>query len=134
MQEIHVVTCFVENDGLVLIVKRSSRVGTYRQRWSGISGYIESGKTALEQAWQELQEETGLNPANASLVKEGAVLSVNDAELNKSWFVHPFRFLAEGIDQVKLDWENTEHVWINPEQIHAYQTVPGLAEAWLKVK
>lgn len=134
MQENHVVTCFVENDGLVLIVKRSSRVGTYQQRWSGISGYIETGRTALEQAWQELEEETGLNSGDASLVKEGDVLIVNDAELKKRWFIHPFRFVADEIDEVKLDWENTEHVWINPEQIHTYQTVPGLYEAWLKVK
>lgn len=134
MQENHVVTCFVENDGLVLIVKRSSRVRTYQQRWSGISGYIETGRTALEQAWQELEEETGLNSDDASLIKEGDVLTVNDAELNRRWFIHPFHFVADEIDKVKLDWENTEHIWINPEQIYTYQTVPSLYEAWLKVK
>jgi hypothetical protein len=62
------------------------------------------------------------------------VLIVNDAELNKRWFIHPFRFVADEIDEVKLDWENTEYIWINSEQIHTYQIVPGLYEAWLKVK
>jgi len=62
MKENHVVTCFVENDGSVLIVKRSSRVGTYQQRWSGISGHIEPGKIheyetvpGLYEAWERVK-------------------------------------------------------------------------------
>lgn len=134
MKESHVVTCFIENDGQVLIVKRSSRVGTYQQRWSGISGYIEPGKTAEEQAWQELDEEVGLNSHDTLLLKEGDVLVVNDERLDRRWLIHPFRFAVVEKDKIRLDWENTEHVWINPEQISAYQTVPGLYAAWKKVK
>jgi 8-oxo-dGTP pyrophosphatase MutT (NUDIX family) len=134
MQENHVVTCFVENEGLVLIVKRSSRVGTYQQRWAGISGYLEKGNTALEQAREELAEEAGLSPDDATLVKEGAVLEVRDEELGRIWYIHPFRFALDKKDKIRLDWENTEHIWINPEEIPACQTVPGLYEAWLRVK
>jgi len=134
MKESHVVTCFIENDGQVLIVKRSSRVGTYQQRWSGISGYIEPGKTAVEQAWQELDEEVGLNSHDTSLLKEGDVLIINDEGLDRRWLIHPFRFALIEKNKIKLDWENTEYVWIDPERIPAYLTVPGLYAAWKKVE
>jgi ADP-ribose pyrophosphatase YjhB (NUDIX family) len=134
MQENHVVTCFVENDGQVLILKRSSRVGTYRQRWAGVSGFIEPGKSAAEQAWHELQEEVGLNSLEAALLKEGEVLVVIDDQLGRKWFVHPFRFVVRNKEKIVLDWENTEYAWVVPEQIQSYQTVPGLYAAWEKVK
>jgi len=134
MQESHVVTCFLENDGQILILKRSSQVGTYQQRWSGVSGFIEPGVSAAEQAWQEIQEEVGLSANEATLLKEGEVLVIIDDQLDRKWFVHPFRFLVTTRDKIVLDWENTEYIWIQPEIIPTYQTVPGLYDAWEKIR
>ena len=134
MQENHVITCFVENNGQVLIVRRSSKVGTYQQKWSGISGFLEPDVTPREQAWQELEEEIGLNSDDLSFVKEGEILVVNDAVLDRKWFVHPFRFALADKSKIRLDWENTEYVWTDPEKIPSYMTVPGLYETWEKVK
>ncbi|MHC1721050.1 MAG: NUDIX domain-containing protein [Clostridiaceae bacterium] len=134
MKESHVVTCFVENDGEVLIVKRGLKVGTYQQKWSGISGYIEVGITPMEQAWQELREEAGLDYSSVTFKKEGEVLVVTDEKLDRKWFVHPFRFALADRDKIVLDWENLKHIWIDPEKIPEYETVPGLFDAWEKVK
>ncbi|MEQ8156214.1 MAG: NUDIX domain-containing protein [Clostridiaceae bacterium] len=134
MNETHVVTCFVESDGKVLILKRSGSVSSYQQKWAGISGYIETGKTAVQQAWQELGEEAGLNSENAVLIKKGEVLVVNDEVMEKRWIVHPFRFNIADKNEITLDWEQSDHTWIAPEQILHYNTVPGLYEAWEKVK
>lgn len=134
MKESHVVTCFVENKGEVLIVKRSSKVGTYQQRWAGISGFIEPGVKPEEQAKQELLEEAGLDSSDVELKKEGEVLEISDENLDRKWFVHPFRFTLADRKKITLDWENMEYNWVEPEKIKDYETVPGLYEAWEKVK
>ena len=41
MEERHVVTCFLEHGGEIPLLRRSQRVGTYKGRWAGVSGYIE---------------------------------------------------------------------------------------------
>lgn len=134
MQESNVVTCFVENSGRILIVRRSNQVSTYQQRWSGISGYIEPQHTDLEQAWEELGEEAGLTGQDVLLVKQGEVLVIDDPALDRRWFIHPFRFALEEAGKIRLDWENLEYKWVEPEEIKRYPTVPGLYAAWEKVK
>lgn len=134
MRESHVVTCFVEHDGKVLLLKRSSRVGSYQQRWAGISGYIEEGNAPLEQAFIELREEAGLQEEDVMLVKDGLPLDVVDVKLDRKWVVHPFRFRLECTQRIAIDWEHTECRWVNPEAIRDFETVPNLQEAWERVK
>jgi len=57
--EKRVVTCFLESDGEILILRRSRQVGSYQGKWAGVSGFIET--TADEQALVEIEEETGLS-------------------------------------------------------------------------
>ena len=33
-------------------------------------------------------------------------------------------------ETIKLDWENAESRWIDPGELHKFQTVPGLEAAW----
>lgn len=61
------VTCFLESDGQILILRRSQQVGGYRGRWAGVSGYIET--TADEQAMVEIEEETSLDREDLKLIK-----------------------------------------------------------------
>jgi hypothetical protein len=44
------------------------------------------------------------------------------------WVVHPFVFTIEKKDKVQIDWEHTEYVWIPPQNIEHYNTVPHLKE------
>lgn len=133
MTDSHVVTCFLEEGGSVLLVRRSGRVGTYQARWAGISGYVEPGASPLEQARQEILEETGLEGGQAVLLREGAVLEILDEGLGKRWFVHPFRFRIQDRSKVRLDWEHTDFRWIDPGEIGSFETVPGLEAAWDQV-
>ena len=133
MEERQVVTCFLEHKGKVLLLRRSDRVGTYRGRWAGVSGYIEAGVAPVEQAWTEIAEETGLGRGDAELGVEGRPLEVVDAGLDRRWVVHPFRFRVLSPEKVRLDWEHTECRWIAPDDMGQDETVPGLAEAWQRV-
>ena len=93
----NVVTVFLEHDGKVLLVRRSQSVGTYRGRWSGISGYLEH--EPLEQALIEIQEEAGLSCDDIELVKQGEPLEILDAEQNRRWRVYPFLFHVKRPDR-----------------------------------
>ena len=45
-----VVTTFLQYEGRILLVQRSSRVGTYQGCWSAVSGYLEDAKPLLQHA------------------------------------------------------------------------------------
>ena len=134
MTRVDVVTCFIEFEGKILLLRRSQAVGSYQQRWAGISGYIEPGNTPLAQAKLEIEEELGLDPENLVLVKEGEPIEVVDRELDRTWIVHPFRFRVSGELALKTNWEHTECRWIAPQDIVSYDTVPQLDAAWESVK
>lgn len=121
----NVVTCFLECDGRILILRRSDKVGSFRGRWAGVSGYIET--TADEQALVEIEEETGLCRGDVELVKRGSPLRVEGEGVG--WLVHPFLFRVKCADSIKIDWEHSDKRWIAPDEIDNYQTVPMLKEA-----
>jgi len=134
MEEKHVVTCFLEREGKICLLKRSRQVGTYRGRWAGVSGYLEEGNTPYQQALEELREEAGLAEEDLELLKTGEPLEAVDEELGRKWVIHPFRFRLLSLEKLRIDWEHTEFRWIKPEKITEFETVPKLAETWERVK
>ena len=164
MRDVEVVTCFLlrrtEKGDEVLVLRRSERVGTYRGKWAGVSGYLEPGASAVQQAEREMEEETGLSREDARLVRQGEPLEVVDPSASSGqappapvrWMVHPFLFevvrgalpsarkarLKTGLragetEEVRLDWEHVEARWVRPEEVRGLETVPGLAEALTRV-
>lgn len=134
MEEKHVVTCFLEREGKICLLKRSRQVGTYRGRWAGVSGYLEEGNTPYQQALEELREEAGLAEEDLELLKAGEPLEAVDEELGRKWVIHPFRFRLLSPEKLRIDWEHTEFRWIKPEKITEFETVPKLAETWERVR
>ena len=126
LPEKRVVTCFLESDGEILILRRSRQVGSYQGKWAGVSGFIET--TADEQALVEIEEETGLSQEDLKLIKRGEPLSIEDERIGIKWVVHPYLFHIEDRGKIKIDWEHKETRWIKPEEIGNYQTVPKLKE------
>ena len=131
LPEKQVVTCFLESENEILILRRSEQVGSYQGRWAGVSGYID--KTADEQALVEIEEETSLCGEDLKLIKRGKPLPIKDERLGVKWVVHPFLFHIKDRDKIKIDWEHKETRWIKPEDIDSYQTVPKLKETLARV-
>ena len=131
LQEKQVVTCFLESEGEILILRRSEQVGSYQGRWAGVSGYVET--TADEQAPVEIEEETSLCGEDLKLVKRGKPLLIEDEKLSVKWMVHPYLFHIKDRDKIKIDWEHKETRWIDPKDIGNYQTVPMLKETLAQV-
>jgi 8-oxo-dGTP pyrophosphatase MutT (NUDIX family) len=127
--EKHVVTCFLECDGMILILRRSNDVGSFKGRWAGISGYVET--TADEQVLMEIEEETGLYSNDVALVAIGDLFEAEDEGIR--WIVHSYLFRIKDPNKVKINWEHTEKMWIKPEDIEHFQTVPMLKEILTQV-
>jgi ADP-ribose pyrophosphatase YjhB (NUDIX family) len=134
LRETHVVSCFLLRKDMhpprLLIVQRSRRVGSYNARWAGISGFIEANVTPEEQAFTEIREETGLQGQQVHMLKRGKVIEYQDASIRRHWFIHPFLFEVSVPDAIALDWEAVKMLWIVPSDIHTFQTVPRLEEAY----
>jgi 8-oxo-dGTP diphosphatase len=126
LPEKHVVTCFLESDGEVLILRRSQQVGSYQGRWAGVSGYVEA--TPDEQALTEIREETGLQPEDVQLLRKGDTLTIEDGELGIRWLVHPYLFHVNDRGKIRTDWEHLEARWVLPKEIGEFTTVPRLKE------
>lgn len=121
-----VVTAFLMRKDRVLIVRRSRAVGSFPNRWSAISGHLEHAP--LQQAYIEIEEETGLRSADVRLLAEGDPIEVEDAQGGR-WRVHPFAFKVLSDAPIRLDWENIEYRWVRPAELKRVDAVPGLAEA-----
>ena len=130
-EEKHVVTCFLESGGRILLLRRSRQVGSYQGKWAGVSGYVEAPPD--EQAFTEINEETGLDIDEIELVKKGEPLAIDDEELSTRWVVHPFLFHVNTPEKVKIDWEHKEFKWIETTDIDKYDTVPGLKDTLERV-
>jgi 8-oxo-dGTP pyrophosphatase MutT (NUDIX family) len=133
----HVVTCFLlrrdRGRDEVLLARRSERVRTYRGAWGAISGYVEPQVAPLEQAYQEIREETGLQQGDVTLLREGETLAFRDETIGQDWVVHPFLFVALRPEAAQHDWEAHEFAWTAPTVVTDLQTVPLLAEALARV-
>jgi len=124
-----VVSCLLMNeDGEILILKRSDKVKTYKDCWSAITGYVEENEEPINTAYKEIREEVGLEKKDIFLLKEGKPIVFTDFYNEKrfEWIVHPFLFKTLNKGKIQIDWEHTNYSWIKPDEIVKFRTVPRL--------
>ncbi|HTP54262.1 MAG TPA: NUDIX pyrophosphatase [Thermoplasmata archaeon] len=130
LRRVDVVTAFLQReDGRILLLRRSGRVGSFQGRWAGVSGYLEDPR-AEGQAYREVREETGLLEGDLRLLRTGRVVYARDGPT--VYAVRPFLFRV-GRTDVRLDWEHTDSAWVAPSEIGRRPTVPNLDRAWRAV-
>lgn len=127
----HVVTVFLSHMGKLCLVRRSEKVGTYKGRWSGISGHLEGDPQ--EHFMVELREETSLKPGEYVLLRQAGTVVIPDEKSARIWCVHPFLCEVHDPSRITLDWENTELRWVDPREMKELDTVPGLWEVYERV-
>jgi translation initiation factor 2B subunit (eIF-2B alpha/beta/delta family) len=134
-----VVTCFLRQDGEVLLLRRSAGVGSYAGKWGAVAGH---GPTDEEDptrptgdpaaaAVREIAEETGI--ANPTLVRAGETHEVTDEDLGITWLVHPFLFDVD-TREVTTNEETAATAWVHPPAILRRDTVPGLWTSYDRVR
>ncbi len=127
-----VVTVFLTHHSKVLLLKRSSKVSTYKGHWAGVSGYLEN-EDPLNQAYTEMAEEVGLGRKDVTLLRVGKPLEIVDESRDRAWRVHPFLFAVYDPEKIRLDWEHIEFRWVRPEELAGLRTVPALKETLERV-
>jgi translation initiation factor 2B subunit (eIF-2B alpha/beta/delta family)/8-oxo-dGTP pyrophosphatase MutT (NUDIX family) len=129
----HVVTSFLQLDEQILLLHRSTKVGSYQGSWAGVSGYLEEAEDPLTRAKIEIEEEVGLRSSQLDPVRSGEPLRVFDEEKDTVWIVHPFLFEVHE-PSIRLDWEHSESKWVYPDALNSYETVPKLLAAFERVR
>ena len=128
-----VLVCFVKYQDKFLLMKRSDKVLAYKNLWSSLAGFIDDEKSIEDKIIEEIIEELGLEKENIVRIAKGEIYTYKDAKIGRDWV--RYLYVAEiSTPNIKLDWEHTDYKWISPEEIKNYETTPGFAEDFAKVK
>ena len=126
MHSTRIITAFIKNNNKILILKRSDKVRSMRGLWSGVSGIIENNEIPINRAKIEIFEELGIKKSKINLVKSIEKIKITSPQYeNHEWEVFPFLFETKE-SEIKLNWENSQHKWINVNELKNYETVPSL--------
>jgi 8-oxo-dGTP pyrophosphatase MutT (NUDIX family) len=126
MSSTRIITAFIKNNNKILILKRSDKVRSMKGLWSGVSGIIENNEIPINRAKIEIFEEIGIKKSKINLVKSIEKIKISSPQYeNHEWEVFPFLFETKE-SEIKLNWENSEHKWINVNELKNYETVPSL--------
>ena len=126
MRSTRIITAFIKNNNKILILKRSDKVRSMRGLWSGVSGIIENNEIPINRAKIEIFEEVGIKENKINLVKSIEKIKITSPQYeNHEWEVFPFLFETKE-SEIKLNWENSQHKWINVNELKNYETVPSL--------
>jgi len=136
MEARSVVTCFLRNDGELLLLRRGSAVGTDSDQWGAVAGHVadDAGRNRDPEtaARSVIAEKTGLADA-VTLTERGTSFPVEDTQLRARWQVHPFLFDCDS-RAVETNEETVETAWVQPPEILRRETVPRLWTAYDRVR
>lgn len=120
-----IVAVVLQRRGRTALLRRSSAVSHDHGLWHCVTGFVEPGATAFEQALVEVFEETGLRVADLTSLEEGPVVDLVDADAN-TWHVHTFRGETT-VRRLSINWEHDAYRWVTR------RTAPGFRQvSWLR--
>jgi dATP pyrophosphohydrolase len=110
-----------------LLLRRAPDEPVYPRLWQVVTGTIDDGETAVQTAFRELQEETGLH------VEELWVLpyvgSFFDVGSNAFAMIPCFAAVVDAADaHVHLSTEHSDYLWLALEQATAQLVMPSHIE------
>jgi isopentenyldiphosphate isomerase len=122
-----VINCVVENNGRLLLVKRSKDLRLYPSYWNGISGFLDDKQSIEAKAQEELGEELNIKPTNIQEITQKTVLIQEDPNYNKTWIVFPVH-VKVNTNKYKLDREASEAKWVSLRDARKLNLLPGFSE------
>lgn len=126
MRSTKIVTSFIKDNEKLLLLKRSEKVKSMKGLWAGISGIIEKNEEPLSRAKIEIFEEIGVSEDKIKLIRAAQEMRVSSPQYeNHEWMIFPFLFEVKK-PKIELNWENSEYVWVKPDELPNYKTVPSL--------
>lgn len=119
-----VVNCVVKYKQKILLVERSASLRLYPGYWNGISGFLDDQKSLEEKVYEELREELGITKKHILSIRPGQVFDQDESKYKKTWIVHPVLVTVD-TDEVKLDWEAKNYVWLKLSEAKELRLLPG---------
>ena len=115
--------CCVKYRDEILLLKRSDKVATYKNKWSCVTGYYDEPVPVIDKIMEELSEEIVLDENDILKIREYDSWIFRDPP-NKTISIQ-FPVLVELITkpEVKLNWEHTDYKWVKKEEVNSYDTV-----------
>lgn len=125
---------FVKYKDKILLLKRSDKVRTYKEKWNTIAGYLDEVEKPIEEKiYNELEEELGIERSNINNLKITRQYKIEDKKIKKTWLTYPTLVELIKNPKIKLDWEHSEFRWIKRNEIKNFDCVYKLAESLKKV-
>jgi len=128
-----VLTVFIKYKEKILLLKRSGKVGTYKNKWNTVTGYIDENKPLYQKIIEEINEEVGLKENDILSYKIFKPYEFMDKKINKKWIIYPSKIELKNNPKIILDWEHIEYKWIFPKDLTKFDTVPKLNLSLRKV-
>ena len=110
----------LDNEGRVLLLKRSSSRKAYPNKWNTISGTIEN-ESPKEAILREISEELG-SGCSLELLEEGKCYK--DIQVEGQWIVYPFLFKYKS-GGISLNKEHSEYNWFRRDELKKLDLVPA---------
>ena len=114
----------INNTYHVLLLKRSSH--TLNNIWCYIGGSIEDGETAVEAAYREIREETGIT--ELELYSSNQFDQIFSPHENYIYIAPVFVGFVQNNQPVILNDEHSEYQWIPFEKAKEVVSLPGNEE------
>jgi isopentenyldiphosphate isomerase len=121
-----VLTIFIKHQQKILLLKRSDKVLTYKEKWNTVAGYLDEIAPIKNKIYEELEEELNIKTDNIALIRIGSHFEFFDSVISKTWIVFSVLVSLHQKPDIHLDWEHTNYQWIDPEDLDEYKTVPKL--------
>jgi|SRR3989344_5532290 len=117
----HVVSCALEHDGEILLLKRTGDDDEWGTTWCMPGGEIEEGEREIEALLREVREETGLelSPDDATFVAKTYIRHGGFDVVHNFFNVR----LEKRFD-VRINSEHTEFSWMAPEAALTLELLP----------
>jgi len=97
-----------------------------KELWAGVSGIIEGNEDPFYRAKKEILEETSISENQITLIRTARQIRIDSPQYtNHEWLIFPFLFSVVK-PKIRLNWENSEYMWITPSELTKFQTVPSL--------
>ena len=128
-----VITIFVKFKEKILILKRSDKIGTYKNKWNVVAGYLDELRPVKDKVLDEIKEELGINKNNISDIHFGIPYKFIDNEINRIWIIHPVLVKLKNKPSIRLNWEHNQYKWIKPEELESFDIVPKLNESLRRI-
>lgn len=125
--KVEVAACYVEIDGKLLLLERSSQ-NTEANCWGVPAGRIEAGETAEEGAKRELFEETGILVNDSNQIRFLGVLYIKKPEIH--YIFRLFKVDLKEVPAIQLALrENQNYIWADSHIIEKLPLMAGADEA-----